>query len=253
MKTVEKSGRRWDIYFLLFIIPAISVRTASAQTIPDPPRQWVTDNAGLLNPVQTRTLNERLRNYQDSTSNQIVVIIFPDAGEYPVEEFSIRLAEKWKVGQESRDNGIILAIFLRERQIRVEVGYGLEDMVPDAIAFQIAQEVIPPYFREGNYFDGIQAGIDALIEAAAGKYQGMARKDQPGAGSNIPGILIILAILIMLSLFRRRNYSSAGSKGWRSTGPFFWGGMGGRGGFGGGGGFRGGGGSFGGGGATGSW
>ncbi len=246
----------------LLVILAVFLRgnNLPAQKIPDIPRQWVEDYAGILDNSQKARLDNILSTYQDSTSNQIVVAIFPDAQDYPVEEFSIRLAEKWKVGQKNPDNGIILAIFMKERKIRVEVGYGLEDMVPDAIAIQIAQNVVSPYFKKGQYYEGIYQGVVALMQAASGKYKGVARKNRPGWSSSFSFVLLVFALIFFISLFRRRKYSQVSSRGWRNSGPFFWGGMGG-GGFGGGGssggggfgGFSSGGGSFGGGGATGSW
>ncbi|MEJ2537897.1 MAG: TPM domain-containing protein [Calditrichia bacterium] len=94
-----------------------------AQTLPEKPREWVNDYAGILNNQEKQSLNSTLRAYEDTTSNQIVVAIFQNARGYPVEDYSIRLAEKWQVGQKGKDNGVILAIFLDEHKIRVEVGY----------------------------------------------------------------------------------------------------------------------------------
>jgi uncharacterized protein len=251
--------------FIIFVIYTFFLlsgyQTAFPQEIPAPPRTWVSDYADLLSSSEEELLNERLKTFEDTTSNQIVLAIFPDAQGYPVEEFSIQLAEKWLVGQKGRDNGIILAVFLDERIIRIEVGYGLEDVVPDAIASQITRNVIPPYFREGKYYQGIYMGVEALMQATAGKYQSIPGEMDEGRGdSDFPFTLLIFFIIIFFLVFRRRRYSSVSSRGWRNSGPFWWGGMGGGsskgGGFGGGfggGGFSGGGGSFGGGGATGSW
>lgn len=244
-----------SLFFFLFL-------TCSKKELEFPPKptQWVADYADQLTPEQEQFLNNELRAYEDSTSNQIVVAIFPDAQGYPVEEFSIRLAEAWKVGQKGRDNGIILAVFLKERKIRIEVGYGLEDKVPDAIAIQIAQNVIAPYFRKGQFFEGIRAGVEQLMQAAAGKYEGIPRKRRQQEDDEFPFAVIVFFIIVILLLkFGRRNRATVSRGGWHGGGPFFWGGFGGGGsggGFGGGfggGGFSPGGGSFGGGGATGSW
>jgi uncharacterized protein len=242
--------------FLLLIIP-ITWSITSAQDLPDPPKQWTADYVDILTEREENRLNSMLRTYEDTTSNQLMVAIFQNAQGYPVEDFSIRLAEKWLVGQRSRDNGIILAIFMEERKIRVEVGYGLEDVVPDAVAIQIAQNVISPSFKEGKYQQGIFEGVEALMKAAAGKYKGM---DKKGGGKKnkirVPYVFMVFIFIFILSLFRRRRSTSVSSRGYRNSGPFWWGGIGGGrsggGGFGGGG-FSGGGGSFGGGGATGSW
>jgi len=227
-----------------------------AQDFPARPSQYVNDYDNLLNPQELGSLNEMLRAYEDSTSNQFVVAIFPNAQGYAIEDFSIRLAEKWKVGQKDRENGLIMAVFMEDRAVRIEVGYGLEDVIPDAVAFEIAQLVIPPYFREEKYYQGIYQGLQALMEAAAGKYQGIPKDRSPEFSFWIPFIIFLIIIIVF---FRWRKFSSASTGGWRDSGPFFGGGY--RGGFGGSsrgsgggfGGFRGGGGSFGGGGATGRW
>ncbi|MBN2365541.1 MAG: TPM domain-containing protein [Calditrichaeota bacterium] len=231
----------------------------SAQNLPDEPDQWVTDYVGILDGRQQNQLNDMLKSFEDSTSNQIVVAIFQNAQGYPVEEFTIRLAEKWRVGQKDRDNGIVLAIFMEERKFRAEVGYGLEDVVPDAYAFQIVSQIMPSYFREGQYYEGIYEAVAALMQASAGRYEGLPRKDLKDGAPTFPFVLMVFILIIFISIFRRKKYSNANSRGWYHSGPFYWGGMGGggfsRGGGGGfgGGGFSGGGGSFGGGGATGSW
>jgi uncharacterized protein len=249
---------RYKIFrFSIFILAVtlanlLPVTFLTAQDFPDQPSQYVNDYDRLLNQQELRSLNELLRAYEDSTSNQFVVAIFPNAQGYAVEDFSIRLAEKWQVGQKDRENGLIMAIFKEDQAIRIEVGYGLEDVIPDAIAFEVAQSIIPPYFREDKYYQGIYQGLQALMKAAAGKYQGIPRERSPEFSFWIP-FIIFLVIIIVFS--RWRKSSSASSGGWRDSGPFFGGGFGGssRGSSGSFGGFRGGGGSFGGGGATGRW
>ncbi len=247
----------------LTIILTLISASLFAQEFPATPNQWVADYADILSNNEEQTLNNMLRTYEDTTSNQIIVATFQNAQGYPVEQFTIQLAEKWKIGQQNRDNGVIMAVFVEEHKIRMEVGYGLEDMVPDAIAFQISQNVIPPYFREGNYYQGLQAGAQALMQAAAGKYEGIKDKSsKQDDGSSFPWAFIVFLLIVVFSSFRRRrSRATVGSRGWHWAGPFFFGGFGGgsgRGGFGGfggggGGGFSAGGGSFGGGGATGSW
>lgn len=236
------------------IIVLLFISGLPAQKLPDQTGQYVNDYVGWLSKQEIGSLNKMLRAYEDTTSNQFLVAIFPDAQGYAVEEFAIRLAEKWRAGKKERDNGVLMAIFRDERAIRIEVGYGLEDVIPDAIAFQIAQSLIPPYFKKGDYYQGIYQGLQALIEAAAGKYQGVPGDQSEGRYNWMP----LIVIVILLILFSRwKKYSGGSSGGWRNSGPFFGGFGGGFGGSprsgGGFGGFRGGGGSFGGGGATGRW
>jgi uncharacterized protein len=244
-----------QIYFSTFFLLLLGLTNLFAQKLPEVPNQWVADYANLLSRSDVSALNSMLRAYEDSTSNQIVVAIFPDAQGYAPEQFSIRLAEKWKIGQKGRDNGIIMSIFLKEHKIRMEVGYGLEDKVPDAIAYQIVDNVVSPDFKKGKYFEGIRQGVTLLMQAAAGKYKGIPKKRKRDHSSPFSWLVILLIIIFFSFFGRRRRYSSVGRRGWYSA-PFFFGGFGGGsggGGFGGGGGFSAGGGSFGGGGATGSW
>jgi len=243
-------------FFVIIIFSFIGPAEISAQNIPPEPDQWVMDYANLLKENELTSLNNLLSSYEDSTSNQIVVAIFNDAQGYPIEEFTIKLAEAWQIGQKEKDNGIILAIFMQERKIRIEVGYGLEDMVPDAIALQIAQYVISSYFKDGNYYKGIFEGAVALTNAASGKFKNDIKQEKGGKNYKVLFILIFILLVIIISYLNRQSQITAGPRGWQRTGPFFWGGFGGGSGGGGGfsgGGFSAGGGSFGGGGATGSW
>jgi uncharacterized protein len=260
----SKSGIRESLFrrsqhsiFILSVslVVLLVISRIPAQKLPDESGQYVNDYVGWLSEQEISSLNKMLRAYEDTTSNQFLVAIFPNAQGYAVEEFSISLAEKWRVGKKGRDNGLLMTIFRDERAIRIEVGYGLEDVIPDAIAFQIAQTLMPSYFKREEYYKGIYQGLQALIKAAGGKYQGIPEEQSKGKYNWMP--LIVILILLVLA-FRRRKYSGGSSGGWQNSGPFF-GGFGG--GFGGSsrsggsgfGGFRGGGGSFGGGGATGRW
>jgi len=254
------SFTRYIPVFILAVLTTVTFLTA--QKFPERPGQYVNDYDSLLTQPEVTILNSMLRAYEDSTSNQFVVAIFPSAQGYAVETFTIWVAEKWRVGRKERENGLIMAIFLEDRAIRIEVGYGLEDVIPDAVAFEVAQRLMPPYFREEKYFQGIQQGLQALMKAAAGKYQRMPEEKSPEFSFWIPLIIILIIIIIT----RWRKFSSVSSGGWQDHGPFFGSGSGGgfwgssqrsSGGFRTGGssfgGFRAGGGGFGGGGATGRW
>ncbi|RMG64262.1 MAG: TPM domain-containing protein, partial [Calditrichaeota bacterium] len=230
---------RFVIWWLVLACWLWAAIPASAQKIPGKPVNYVSDFADILTPAQEARLNAMLRAYEDSTSNQFVVATFPDAQGYPVEEFTIRLAEQWKVGHKGRDNGLLLAVFLKERKIRIDVGYGLEDVIPDAIAFNVIQNVIRPRFRQEDYAGGIEAGLRALMQAAAGRYKplpGPAGKPHPGFNKLALLVFFLVVLLVMIASRRgSRGYTidAPGTHGGR--GPF-WGGFGGFGGGGGGGG-----------------
>jgi uncharacterized protein len=195
----------------------------------------------------------------------MVIAIFPSLEGESLEDFSIRLAERWRIGDKKLDNGVILLVFVQERRIRLEVGYGLEPVLPDAVASQIIREQIGPRFREGRWADGLLAAVEAVF----------ARIDTKGASAPPPpqrhafgvspltlGLLVVFGLVALMLMReasrgggRRNAYSAGGRRGWGPPPVFFPGGgwRGGGGGGGGGGGFSGGGGSFGGGGASGDW
>lgn len=143
---------------------------ANALDVPPRPEGYVTDKAGLLDLNTRIKLENVLSKYEAKTSNQIFVVIFPSLEGASLEDFSIRLAEKWKPGQASKDNGAILLIFKNDRKIRIEVGYGLEGSLTDATAFQIIQNQISPYFKQGRYADGILNGVASIMKAIHGQY-----------------------------------------------------------------------------------
>lgn len=248
---------------LLFFLIGLLFLTGAALSleIPQKPKGRVSDYAGVLTREQIAALDARLRSYEEETTNQIAVAILKSLDGEDLEDFSIRLAEKWKIGTASRDNGVILLISLDDRKMRVEVGYGLEGALTDATADSIIRNSIAPHFRRGDYYGGISAGVEKIIEATKGEY-----KAEPATGEregedyfNIILLSVIVLALIFIMWEQRRQDSYTFERGGWSSGRGFprgrWG-HGGRGRGGGrssGGGFSGGGGGFGGGGASGGW
>ena len=243
------------ILFLLFFVNSIY----SDINVPILTK-YVTDQTNTLSPTQIQELEYRLKTYEDTTSNQIVILIISSLEGEDLFDYSQRVAEKNKIGQKGKDNGILILVVKEDRKIRIEVGYGLEDVVPDAVASSIIRNIIAPYFKSGNYYEGLKKGIETIQDAIAGTYK--AEKNNDESSALIIAIIIILVILVFFSIVGGiGKFSSGGwiysSGGWysypkrRSSWGGFGGGFGG-GGFGGGG-FSGGGGSFGGGGASGSW
>jgi uncharacterized protein len=199
----------------------------------------------------------------------MVIAIFPSLDGESLEDFSIRLAERWRIGDKKLDNGVILLVFVQERRIRLEVGYGVEPVLPDAVASQIIREQIGPRFREGRWADGLMGAVDAVF-ARIDKRAGGAPKPPPRHAFGISpltlGLLVVFGLVgLMLAREaargggRRNAYTAGGRRGRGWDTPIFFPPMGGGGGWGGGGGgsggggFSGGGGSFGGGGASGDW
>ncbi|MCC4307332.1 TPM domain-containing protein [Alcanivorax marinus] len=230
--------------------------TAAAWAAPDFPALTgrVVDNANLLTPAQEQALTEKLAAEEQQTSNQVVVVTLPDLQGYAIEDYGYQLGREWGIGQEGKDNGVLLIIAPNERRIRIEVGYGLEGALTDALSSVIIQREIRPAFRAGDFAGGINAGVDAIRAAIAGEYQAEpAKKDTGQLGT----ALIYLMVLVFITIFLGLGALGGGGRGGRGGGAVFLpmgGGFGGGGGGGfGGGGFGGGGGGFGGGGASGGW
>lgn len=241
----------WGLGLLL----CLTIAQAWALEVPEKPAGWVTDLTGTLSHDEIMALNRKLAAFERETTNQIAVLLIPSLEGDSLEDYSIRVAEKWKVGQKGKNNGVILLIVKNDRRIRIEVGYGLEGVLPDAMAGAIIRQEIAPRFRVGQFYQGIDAGLDAIMAVTRGEY-----KARPAAQNKEKGVVwwpflffifFFSIVVLMHRLSKKRYYYSGGSRGWHSGGIWGSGGFSG-GGFSGGG-FSGGGGEFGGGGASGNW
>jgi uncharacterized protein len=236
----------------------------AAETIPPKPAGYFNDYAGVVSKEAALRFNEQLAQFERETSNQLVVAVFRKMeSNSSIEDYGQRVAQAWGVGKKevSKGNGVVMLVFIDDRKISIQAGYGLEGALPDAVAFDIRTRHINPLFRNGEYERGLGEGIDLICKAIRGEYTGdgktNAEKASKSSGRPI-FFLVIFVIVLLLSIrsSRRRRgygYSSFG-------GPFLGGWSGGSGGGwssgssgGGFSGFSGGGGSFGGGGSSGSW
>ncbi|ALI99093.1 TPM domain-containing protein [Rufibacter tibetensis] len=236
---------------------------------PSPPR-LVNDLANILSPEEEQALEQKLVNYGDSTSTQIAVVNITSIGGYDISDYAFRLAEQWGIGQKGKNNGILILTAVNERRVFIATGYGMEGVVPDAIAKRITEYTIKPEYQQGRYYAGLDKGTSFIIDVASGEYKADPRQRQGEGKGGIPFLWIIIGVLILIFIISRRGGGGRGGRGGMRTlgGPFFppvifgdfsggrgmFGGGGGGFGGGGGGGFGGfGGGSFGGGGAGSSW
>jgi uncharacterized protein len=257
------------------VVSAALAAGAQTTTPPPAPKLYFNDYAGLVSAADAQRLNEKLARFDEQSSNQVLVAVYPELPSPSMEDFTIRAAEAWKAGRGKLDNGVVFFVFVKDRKMRMEVGYGLEGALPDATAKRIIEEQVSPAFREGQYARGLEAGVDAIIAVTRGEYQAEAprRPSTRSGGASLLILLILLVPLFVVSQFlARRGPASFDSTGfdrqapWGMGSPYrrrrrrrttYWGGggggWGGGGGGGFGGGFSGGGGSFGGGGASGSW
>ena len=208
---------------LIFLFSFILVSYLSfAQTFPEKPTRLVADYTHTLSDQQANLLERKLVAFDDSTSTQIAVVIIKSLDGYDVADYGVRLAQKWGIGGKKNNNGILLLVSLGDRKVTIQTGYGVEGAVPDAIARRIIENEIKPSFKEGNYYQGLKQGTNALISYTKGEYKHTNSKKGNGGGR---GIFIILLIIIVIVIISRINKGGGGSQvigGRGEASPFWW-------------------------------
>ena len=251
------------ILIMLLFAQIVYAQRSKSIASQDQVKNYVTDKTGTLTSSQLKSLEQKLAAFEKETSNQVVVWMEPSLDGNSVEDRSYELAEQNGIGQKGKNNGVLLYIAKNDRKLRIEVGYGLEGALTDALSSQIIRKEITPQFKKGNFFEGINAGVDAIIQATKGEYTADKESDDNdplGGICCVPFPVVIFAVIfffvffmpLISKIFGRNkgkkgsnwwytgggsgsSWSSGSSSGWSS------------------GGFSGGGGSFGGGGSSGSW
>ena len=169
----------------------------------------VNDYANMLSPATVTSLEARLAEFEKSDSTQIVVLTIPSLQGEVLEEFSIRVAEKWKIGQKKLDNGVILLIAKEDRKLRIEVGYGLEGKLTDLRAGRIIDNIIKPSFKAGNYDKGVADGVDAIMQTVKGEYSAV---DAPAPEKkDTDAFSLITPVIIRLFLYRHHRQDKKGA------------------------------------------
>ena len=193
--------------------------------VPPAPDRRVNDYAGALTPAERDRLEARLAARERQSANQVVVAVFRSLRGESLEEFSVRLAQTWRIGRKGLDSGVVFVIFLDDRKMRIEVGYGLEATLTDAVAASIVRDVVAPRFREGRLADGIAAGLDAIEAAIAGTYATPAGRPAVPRVALI-GLFLIAATALPLGLMglaqarrSRRHGWTGGGRGWALADP----------------------------------
>lgn len=233
------------VLFLLMVGASTSV---AQKTIPEHGGSWVHDEAGILSSQTIGQLEAMLKSERDSTSNQIAVLLMKNLDGGDIDEYANRVFNAWKLGDEKKDNGVLFLLAMDEKQMRIEVGAGLEGVLTDAQSSRINRNDVAPYFRRKEYEKGIVAGVFAIVQSIKGEYKNdspVARKSKKGRS---PFVTLIVIIIFLVIAARRRSGPGGGY--WTPGGGFIggghWGGGGSSGSWGGdfgGGGFSGGGGS----------
>lgn len=240
------------IYILLLVL-SVGIFAQEAEI----PRleHYVNDFTGTLTSQQRSALEKTLQQFDKETSTQLVVLMINSLEGYPIDMYAYEVAEKNKIGRSGKDNGVLLLIAKGDKKMRIEVGYGLEGALPDAMASSIIRNEIAPYFKRGDYYKGIISGLRAIVQAVQGEYVNE-NKENPAEKKGY-GFIFYIIMFILFAFFSRGRGGGLGTLllmgglgamgGGRSSGGGFGGGGGGFGGF------SGGGGGFGGGGASGGW
>ncbi|HJQ35869.1 MAG TPA: TPM domain-containing protein [Thermoanaerobaculia bacterium] len=255
--------------FLFLLLAALPL---FALDVPPAPDHYFTDRANLVTPQQASQLEQKLSQFEQQSGAQFIIYVLPSLEGDALEDFTVRAARQWAVGQKKYNNGLVLFVFAQEKKIRVEVGYGLEGSITDAFSSRVIRDVMAPRFQANDFFGGLNAAADAVIAKVTKGEEPVPPMQRPGGGAGQTSEInpiFVLAILfvvffVLLPMLSRRGRRGGGGCGGCLPLMFFPGGGGGitfgGGGFsggggwgGGGGGFSGGGGSFGGGGASGGW
>ena len=280
--------RRWFISLLLCLSPLLALAGGNGGLVEVPTlTARVTDLAGTLSPQQQQALEAKLAAFEAHKGSQVAVLIVPTTQPEAIEQYAIRVVDQWKLGRKDVDDGVLVLLAANDRKVRIEVGYGLEGVLPDVIAKRIIENVMIPQFRQGDYYAGLDAGIDAVTGVIEGEPLPEPQRQANAGGSAWEGMLPLLLIggVVVGGLLRAMLGSFMGGAAtggligaavWLFGGglivalvlgiiafvltmsgglgfiPIGGGGYGRGGGFGGGG-FSGGGGGFGGGGASGGW
>jgi len=243
----------------------------ASEVIPPAPDHYFNDYAHVVSPATATELNRQLEQFERDTSSQILVAVYPKMeSDSSIEDYTVRVKQAWGVGQKGKDNGVVLFVFVQDRKMYIQVGYGLEGALPDALAKRIIENEIKPHFRNGDFDGGLRAGVAAILAATKGEYKGTGQTVADRFGQHpqpIPWTLVLFGAFIIIGLLGLLlNYGMDGTV-YSGRGKYVsYGGLGGMWGGGGGGyssgggggssdsgGFSGGGGGGGGGGAGGSW
>ena len=188
-------------------------RLFAAEVMPPAPALYFNDYANVTTKDAADQLNQTLESFAKATSSQIVVAVFPKMQtDSSIEDYTIRIFRAWKVGQKDKNNGAALFVFIQDRKMFLQVGYGLEGVLPDALCKRIIEDEIKPRFKSGDYNGGLTAGVAAILAAAKGEYHGTGRtvtqgrsSPAPDSASLITGIFVILFVLFLILKLRRTS------------------------------------------------
>lgn len=196
------------------------LRALPSDALPTRPDRYFTDRAGIVSPATAAQLNHELADFERETSDQLLVAIFPRVPEGAAsEDFTIRTAHAWQVGQKGKNNSAILFVFVADHYVRIEVGYGLEPVLTDATSSLIIHNIITPAFRRGDYSAGLTSGVHAMMQACRGEFKGTGATHAQATGEtgnrvSFFGVGLFVVFMWIFGWLARRR------RGWTSTSPY---------------------------------
>lgn len=219
MDTITLTSRRLltPVWYCTMLALLFVSNVAAALDVPQLTGR-VNDRANLLSPAAATRLEQKLARFEQETSNQVAVLTVASLQGDDIDQFAIRVAEQWKLGQKGKDNGVLLIIAQAERKVRIEVGMGLQGVLPDITASRIIRDVMRPHLKSGNFDEAVTAGTDAIVAATAGEFKATpqdARRGKPHRTSSSGITLILLAVVaaLILGTFSRYLGGAAGAVG----------------------------------------
>jgi len=191
---------------LLLLLPLWSMAQEKLP-VPSAPQSWVNDYAGVFSSAEAGALERKLNEFEYRTSTQIFVVTLDNNGGYAVSDLAPRIGEQWGVGQQGKDNGLLVVMDMQENKVFISTGYGLEEYIPDAIASRIVQNEVLPNFRNGNFYEGIDAATDVMISLLDGSFTAdeYRKQSSSGSGSTFGGVIFMIILFSVLFGGRRRS------------------------------------------------
>src|SRR2546422_6629945 len=176
----------------------LAIYAQAAEVIPPKPDRYFNDYARIVSPAAALRFNEQLAQFERETSDQVVVSVFPKMqSDSDIADYTQRVAQAWGVGQKERRNGVLLFVFIQDRKMFIQVGYGLEGALPDITAFDITEYHIKPLFRNGNYEGGLATGIDLICKAIRGEYKDQEKPSPNNAVGAAYSVSCLLSSLLL--------------------------------------------------------
>ncbi len=206
---------RINLCLLTIFLFALSTFSHTQKSVPELWDQRVHDDAKVLKTETVDALELKLKAYEDSTSNQIAILIIESLEGEVIEEYSLRVAEKWQLGTKTKDNGVLLLIAINDHKMRIEVGHGLEGVLTDAQSNRIIRNEMAPNFRRDDYDAGVNAAVDAMIKAIGGEYAADGEDESGGMDTWLIILIVVIFLIPLIYTFYKefKGISTSGSSG----------------------------------------